>query len=71
MPLTYFQIAIPACYFGGGIFGATLGAWAAEALGRRRALFLASVMGIVGGALIGSAVNISMILLGRLMSGLW
>lgn len=48
-----------------------LGAWAAEILGRRRALFLASMIGIVGGALIGSAVNIAMILLGRLMSGLW
>lgn len=48
-----------------------LGAWAAEMLGRRPALFVASVMGIVGGVLIGSAVNIAMILLGRLMSGLW
>ncbi|KAL2832188.1 putative sugar transporter [Aspergillus pseudoustus] len=62
--------AIPACYFGGGIVGAALGAWTSEVLGRRRALFLACILGVIGGVLIGSAVNIVMLLLGRLLSGL-
>ncbi|KAF9889092.1 hypothetical protein FE257_008069 [Aspergillus nanangensis] len=62
--------AIPACYFSGGIVGAGLGAWTAALLGRRRALAIACILGIVGGILVGTAVNIAMILLGRLMSGL-
>ncbi|EXJ66148.1 uncharacterized protein A1O5_10764 [Cladophialophora psammophila CBS 110553] len=62
--------AIPGCYFGGGIVGAVLGAWACERFGRRRALFATSVIGVLGGVLLGSAVHVSMILIGRALSGI-
>ncbi|KAL2704463.1 hypothetical protein AAEP93_005534 [Penicillium crustosum] len=61
---------IPACYFGGGILGAALGAWTAERIGRRFTLLVGCIAGITGGVLIGSAVNVPMLLLGRLLSGL-
>lgn len=64
-------IAIPGCYFGGGIIGALLGGWACEKFGRRRALFITAMVGILGGIILGSAVHISMILVGRALSGLW
>ncbi|OQU98050.1 hypothetical protein CLAIMM_03883 [Cladophialophora immunda] len=62
--------AIPACYCGGAIFGAILGAWASERFGRRRALFATCIAGILGGILLGAAQHVVMLLLGRSFSGI-
>lgn len=61
---------IPGCFFGGGIIGAMIGAWGCEKFGRRRALFVASLIGVIGGIILGAAVNMAMILIGRALCGI-
>lgn len=57
------------CFSGGGFIGALIGGWACDALGRKKTLLLATPIAILGGALQGGAVHISMLLVGRLLGG--
>jgi MFS family permease len=57
------------CFSGGGFFGALVGGWACDALGRKKTLLLATPIAILGGALQGGAVNIAMLLVGRILGG--
>lgn len=57
------------CFCGGGFFGACFVAWSSDALGRKKTLWIATIVAIVGGALQGGAAHIGMFLAGRIIGG--
>lgn len=61
--------AINGLYSAGGTFGALGMAWLCESKGRKMALYVACVFGIVGGALQAGSVHIAMYLVARLITG--
>ncbi|KAK5280308.1 hypothetical protein LTR16_007018 [Cryomyces antarcticus] len=61
--------AINGLYCAGAIFGALLTGWMCEARGRKIAMYLASAISILGGALQTGSVNIAMFLVARFITG--
>ncbi|KAL1894049.1 hypothetical protein Sste5346_006191 [Sporothrix stenoceras] len=62
--------AMNGLFCAGGFFGCIFVAWSCNALGRKRTLYVASPLAILGGAIQGGAVNIAMFLVGRFIGGL-
>jgi sugar porter (SP) family MFS transporter len=54
----------------GSMFGAVLGGYICDELGRRKSIFLCCFLFLVGSLTIGTAYNLSMILIGRFIIGL-
>ena len=63
------QGGIVSSFTGGAILGALSISYLADALGRKRTVFVGSVISVLGCALQGGAVNIPMIIAGRLIAG--
>ena len=61
--------AINGLFSAGGTFGALGMAWLCESKGRKMALYVACVIGIVGGALQAGSSHIAMYLIARLITG--
>lgn len=61
--------SIVAVFAAGAVFGALMGGWTMEKLGRRRAIQIGACICIVGGVLQAAAVHLSMMLIGRLVTG--
>lgn len=62
--------AINGLFSAGGCFGALGMAWLCESKGRKMALYVACVFGIVGGALQAGSVHIAMYMVARLITGI-
>lgn len=56
-------------YTAGGLVGALTSSLLADRLGRKRVIFLASIMATIGGALQGGSVNLGMFIFVRFISG--
>ncbi|OAA59741.1 General substrate transporter [Niveomyces insectorum RCEF 264] len=63
------QGAMNGLFCAGGFFGSIFIGWACNAIGRKRCLFIASPLAILGGALQAGAVHIAMFLVGRFIGG--
>ncbi|CAK7223967.1 hypothetical protein SEUCBS140593_005414 [Sporothrix eucalyptigena] len=57
-------------FFAGGFFGTLLSAWAGDRVGRVNGFRIASLTGIIGGALQSGAINVPMFLVARLVTGI-
>lgn len=62
--------AISGLFSAGGTFGALGMAWLCESKGRKMALYVACIFGIVGGALQAGSVHIGMYLVARFITGI-
>jgi sugar porter (SP) family MFS transporter len=62
--------AIVSTYSGGQGIGNLLGGWLGDLLGRKRTIWLASFLALIGAILQTAAVNIEMFLVGRIIAGL-
>ena len=60
---------IVSSFTGGAIIGALSVSYLADILGRKRTVFVGSILAMMGGALQGGAVNIAMMIAGRLLAG--
>ncbi|OAG33838.1 hypothetical protein AYO21_12057 [Fonsecaea monophora] len=58
------------CYSAGGVIGSLLAGWSCDALGRKKTLYLATPIGVIGGAFQGGAAHLAMLLLGRALTGI-
>lgn len=77
--LTYFGLddnstgivgAINGLYQTGGLFGCLSAAWTADRFGRRKALFFASCLTILGSALQAGSVHVAMFIVARFITAL-
>ncbi|WVQ82904.1 hypothetical protein IAT38_005040 [Cryptococcus sp. DSM 104549] len=83
-PLAYFDIsltgdnpsyassmqgAVVGIFFAGGFFGSFFFAWLADKVGRRTAIFVVNMVGIVAAILSAASVHIGMFLVARLLQG--
>lgn len=57
-------------YTAGGLVGALISSLLADRLGRKRVIFMASIMATIGGALQGGSVDLGMFIFVRFISGL-
>ncbi|CCH43704.1 Hexose transporter 2 [Wickerhamomyces ciferrii] len=57
-------------YAGGGIIGCILGGIVSGKCGRKKAIFLGGLLGIIGGALMTGAVNLVMLYISRFIAGI-
>jgi len=62
--------AINGLFQAGGLFGALSCTASADWLGRKKAIFVASLFAVVGGALQAGSVNITMYIVMRMITGL-
>jgi MFS family permease len=61
---------IVSSFTGGAILGAASVAWLADALGRKKSVFVGAVISVIGCALQGGAANLGMVIAGRLIAGI-
>ncbi|CAK7235557.1 hypothetical protein SBRCBS47491_009333 [Sporothrix bragantina] len=60
---------INGAFSGGGFFGALVGGWSCDGLGRKRTLMFATPIAILAGGLQAGARNLAMFLVGRVLGG--
>ena len=60
---------IVSSFTGGAILGALAVAWLADMCGRKKTVFIGACISVLGCALQGGAVNIGMMIAGRLIAG--
>lgn len=61
--------AINSTFNGGAVFGALMGGFTMDSLGRKKTLQIGALICLVGATLQTAAVNLAMILLGRILAG--
>lgn len=61
--------AINSTFSGGAVFGSLMGGFTMDRLGRKRTVQIGAVIAVVGGLLQCAAVHLSMMLVGRIISG--
>jgi MFS family permease len=66
--LTYIT-AIVGVFFAGGFFSSFFSAWLADKLGRKRTLDILNLISVVAVILQAGAVNVAMLLVGRILAG--
>lgn len=67
---TQLEGAINGMFQAGGLIGSLSCCEAADRLGRRRAIFLASCLSVIGGALQAGSVHVAMFILARFLTGM-
>jgi MFS family permease len=58
------------CYIAGALIGSIMSSQASDVLGRKKSVFFASLISVLGGALQAGSVNIAMFIAARLVAGL-
>jgi MFS family permease len=67
---TQLEGAINGLFQTGGLIGALACSWVSDTLGRRKAIFIACCICVVGGALQTGSVHVAMFITARLLTGL-